>query len=150
MADKRMMDCDIADQLEAICPSAKRAYEGAVYVINAKKYAEAGVHYARSLRESIDLSAKVGAKAKPKPRLHPARQRFVGLQNLAKKNGVKNDDCCQDLVDQYKILSEIAHHRPWTDNLVDKDYANGMLIQVENNLKIIFNIKKDDASKRSD
>ncbi len=140
---KRQINRKIAAQLEITSPSAKRAYQGAIYVINAKEYVETWVHCAHSLREAIDLSAKTSAEAKPK--WHPARRRFKGLQNLAKKMGVNDGDCCRSLVKQYKVLSEIAHHRPWTDNIVDKRYANSLLTRVENNLKVIFNIKEDNT-----
>ena len=169
-----MIKRKLAEQLGIICPKAKMAYESAIHAINAVEHDEELVHsahylqipnelfikravhderlvyHAHSLRETIDLVAKANVKTWPKTKLPPAELRCMGLLNLAKRNGVEDENCRQNLLDHYRTLSEIAHHRALTDNLDGKNFASGMLTYVENNLIIILNIKKADASGRND
>ena len=149
MESKRLINSNIANQLGVICPEAKIAYEGVIHVINSEEYVDMWVHCAHSLLEVIDLVARANMKGKRRPRQRPADRQLSGLQNLAKKNNVKDEDCCRDLVEQCRVLYEISHHSPWTDNLVDKNYANSMLTRAENNLRILLNINKDDMKTRS-
>ena len=131
---------DLATQLANYSKSMKQAYEGALFSINQKDDPDRFVHFAHSLREVIDLLAK----------LKLSREKWKESQELKRKNLLQSvidpvgkqayayDAEYQTLSDEYSELSSIAHHSA----TITEEKAIQKLNQIESILKILTNQKR--------
>ena len=133
MESMRNKNENLSKLLGMVSQSAKTAYEGAVYVINAEEHADKWAQYAHSLRESIDIVARKNVKKKD--RKYGWRKK--GLQLFVPGNESKKASCAR-LAGMYRMLSKIAHHNYHPKEPIDKYFANNVLTLAENDLITIL------------
>ena len=111
------------------------AYLGALYALQHEDYPDRIIHFAHSLRESIDLLARSSLNDK-KSRINGCDDRKKRLQwtiDPIAGPGYGDNALCEQLARGYGELSEIAHH----NNTIDDKQADTMLSFIEDALYML-------------
>lgn len=126
---------DLAIQLSNYSKTIKQAYEGALFSIYQKDDPDRFVHFAHSLREVIDLLAKLNPSPEKWKENREIKRKSL-LQSVIDpigKQAYAYDTEYQTLSDEYSELSSIAHHA----TTITEDKAIQKLNQIESILKIL-------------
>ena len=143
--DKQIL---LSENLGEYSPLIKTAYLGAVDVLYLR-HNDRMVHFAHSLREVIDLLARIkrsiygvaelkvrGYSDRVNNLLDNTEMLIYGTNKKSKLTYKKRQELCEQLARQYKFLSEVAHHRRNMTQLG----AEKILQDIQDNLKSLLDI----------
>ena len=135
LKDNSVKQKDLTRQLSMYGTEIKSAYLGALYASQHEDYPDRIIHFAHSLRESIDLLARASLNDK-KSRINGYSDRKKQLQwtiDPIAGQGYGDNTLYERLARGYSELSKIAHH----SNTIDDKQADAMLSDIEDALYML-------------